>query len=231
MLKLRKEDKEYIDMKKVDAIVFNLFDKEKYYYFFEDINFMQLFKDTIKLYIELEYLDYGIRNNIYDVLFYLREINDEKRNSRIEIINEIIIFMQKPSEDKYIEKLYKEEYRMRTRHYYMHDRLDNLKNIILLSMSVDYEAIEFLLEDCTDEEFDEKLINAINNGNLHSFIYSFNAIISEQPGILSNKQFYNRALKTLNTIYELYDVKEIKDNGSKYKIIRKNKKAIRKMEK
>lgn len=154
-----------------------------------------------------EIFDRQVKNNIFDVIMFIRNNIKENRSEVIKKLNEIIIVLNK-SDSKGSASFYKEQYLKRI-HYYNEkgqrkfpelmfteydDSIEYL-SFVRESISLDYGTVEDILEK-DDEEFlsiEESFINEY-------FLYTISKILYDCPELFLNERFKNRALYILKKI-------------------------------
>lgn len=190
----------------------------------------QLSDNEIKLARDIEFIDmlwYFIKHNrdliddnivlnIYNKLDQLKYIIDENRIKRIEIINEIIICLNKECDKKINYDFYRNELAIRANHskyYKMKDYMVDLnKKTINNSIVYDFYILSKHSSDITDSEF-EKYLPHFQNDTY--YLASIRAIMDEFPLMFLDDTFTNR-------------VKTVIDNSN---FDDKNKKLIKKIDK
>lgn len=173
----------------------------------------QLSDNGIELARDIEFIDmllYFISNNrnsiddtialnIYNKLDQLKQITDGKRIKRIEIINEIIVCLNKGYDKKINYNFYRNELAIRANHqkyYKMKDYIVDLnKKIINKSIVYDFCILSKHSSNITDSEFAKYLPDFQNNSY---YLASIHAIMDEFPLIFLDDTFTNRVKTVIN---------------------------------
>ena len=155
-------------------------------------------------------------NIIGKILQYVKDIEDEYTNERINIINEILITLNSSIDKKEHYNFYKEEFLKRVNNKKL-NKLDNstieeYKYIIKTSIAMD--TIILLSHTSKDEN-----INNYLNDFVDSVFYrmSIRAIIQEFPLILNNELFVSRMNKVLDNSKDKKSVKVLSKEIKKIK--------------
>ena len=188
-----------------------------------DIVILESLRNIVEFHVGRGDLSKDVKNNINNFLRLARDINDENRNERIKICNEIIRIINSNDLDKSI-LFYRLELQKRTRDFgyiikYSDDKVIEDIELVHDSICDDFFIMTSHTDNIEEEIFKtEFLPNFINSD---AYYDSLNAILEENPSVFKNETFYNRMLQVLNLNKEIY-------NNDK-KITKYNKKLINKI--
>ena len=166
-----------------------------------DINILDSFKAVIKVLGKHGCIRPEIKNNIYNILMYGRNIIDEYYKQRVELINETIGILNSMEEQDYL-RFYSGQlaYRVQDGKKLKKLVIEDIKNSIPFieeSICTDYAVLYSNSEDITDEEFvKECLPELINNGYYYE---SLNILLKECPSFFKDKLFIDR----MNSVIEM----------------------------
>ncbi len=186
--------------------------------FIFDITIIECLKETIEAFVERNILSLDMQNNIYNYLYQAREIYDEKRENRIELINEIIKIMNQSSVDNsmgfYKYELYKRQDDKRCLSYsgeQVAAEIDNIKKSICNDFLV-FSAQNSI--DTSDKEFIEEELQELVDDPM--YYNTLNAFLYEQPILFKDLTFYNRTICVLDLKMEKYKNRSIKKLNKKF---------------
>ena len=211
--------------KMIYTIIFNFVendyeDKEDF-----DLIVVESLRNIVKYLTDEKYLSERVKNNIHNYLTRARYFEDENRSKRIELINEIIGFMNSQTEDEsYI--FYKLELFKRRKDfryiigYPIEDIIKEIDNVHD-SICEDFYVLISHTDITDDETFETEYLPYFKDSN--GYYESLNAILYENPSVFKDKMFYDRAMKVININKDLY-----KDDKQ---ILKMNKKLVRKINK
>lgn len=155
---------------------------------------------------------------MYRFLLDARDIQDEDREERFGIINDIITVLNNAKEDENL-TFYRVELAKRRRDikYFFKNIDEILDEINNVTKSILYDSVVLvaLTEDTTDDEFINDYLSDLSK-NLF-YLESINAILNEYPKIFENLMVYNRNICVLNCLST--------------DIVKSNKKLIKKIDK
>lgn len=184
-------------------IIFNFNDNnydslEEDYMFY--LNVLYSLLGIIKKMVEGNYLSQELINNIYNYLYQAREIEDEDRIERINIINEIVQELNKCTCENYLlfyrSELSKRRNNEKYLNKYQNEEIEKEINHANYSISNDIMVLVGLWDETSDSEF---LVDYLNDFvNNYYFYESINALLEEQPILFKNLTFYNRMMCVLN---------------------------------
>jgi len=186
-----------------------MFDNDRTFYktapWLFDLNVLSEFKDTIVYFGNNDCINPRIRDNIYQILFDGRDINDEYLEQRIDLINEIIKYLNSCRYDNYI-PFYRGQLYLRTKdkEYDKYTDQEIAKEIDLVDNAMFNDFIVLLSHgsDTTDEDFENKYLpDLVNN---YSYYESLNMILEDCPSMFNDKLFVDRmnSILTLNKEYK-----------------------------
>ena len=155
-------------------------------------------------------------NNIGKILQYVKDIEDEYANERINIINEILTTLNSGNNKQEHYSFYKEEFLKRVNSKKL-NKLDNStieKYKYIIKTSIALDSIILLSHTTIDED-----INNYLNDFLDSVFYrmSIRAIIQEFPLILNNDLFVSRMNMVLDNSKDKKSVKVLRKEIKKLK--------------
>lgn len=197
---------EYITFKQLQAIVYNdeiVKDLEipDYREYIESDKFMNLLIEFVALNYITKIADQNIKNNIFDVIYYLRynKKYDSISNKEylINDLNELICTLNITSEENNIrfyrnqlygrsDELKTDEQNLKYNKEYIEERKKEL-NYYIIS---DSPAISDLIKVDDDQDFAD--YDVADYLLTHSFIYTSNILFTEMPSIYSNERFKKR---------------------------------------
>lgn len=201
-----KEIKEYQDICYIEKfLMFIIYENTRSAYkeldWLYDIKILDSFKAVIKILGKHGCIRPEIKNNIYNILMYGRNIIDEYYKQRIELINETIGILNSMEEQDYL-RFYSGQlaYRVRDGKKLKKLVIEDIKNSIPFieeSICTDYAVLYSHSEDITDEEFvKECLPELINNGYYYE---SLNILLKECPSLFKDEIFIDR----MNSVIEM----------------------------
>ena len=165
-----------------------------------------------------------IINNIGDFLVQARFYDDEYKNERFSIINDIITLMNNQKFDECLMFYRFQLYSRRKEIKYLFasneeimTEIDNVHD----SICHDLYVITSHSSEFSDEDFIKEAIPFLQDSNL--YYESLNMILKENPAIFKDLTFYNRMICILNINNEIY-----KENEKMYQ---HNKKLVKKIDK
>ena len=152
-----------------------------------------------------------------------RDIEDENRNERIKVCNEIIRILNSNDLDKSI-LFYRIELQKRTRDFgyiikYSDDKVIEDIELVHDSICNDFFIMTSHTSDIEDSVFKQEFLPSFVNSD--AYYDSLNAILEENPSVFRDEIFYNRMLEVLNFNKEIYN--------NDRKITKYNKKLINKI--
>lgn len=181
---------EYETYKLITAIMY-YYNNEVYYKDSFDIAFLEMMKKLVSLSVERGYLSNNAKENINRFLVDVRNYEDENRNKRINIINDILRIMNHQKDDKTIEFYRMQLSTRRNDKKYLTKYSDYVikKEISEINLSIvyDYLVVYSHSNEITDEEF----INDFLPGFVTSTLYyeSINAILEENPSMFKDMKY------------------------------------------
>lgn len=185
-----------------------------------DIEFINMLLYFIKHNRNL--IDEDVALNIYDLMDKIKYIDDDYRNQRNEIINEIIICLNEEYDKKINYDFYRNELAIRAnkqKYYKMEDYMVDLsKKMVNNSIVYDFCVLSNHSSNITDSEF-EKHLPYFQNDTY--YLASIRAIMDEFPLIFINNTFFNRVKTVMdNSIIDCHNQKKLMKQINK---IRSNK--------
>ena len=198
----------YYNFKFLECIIFVEYTHTEYGETFKDIEYLRQFQNFIE---DNRFLFDDKRvNNIYKILQDVRYVEDEYKEERITILNNINNILNTPINQKDNNDFYRTEIvqRYNKKKYYRlkDDVVESKKDLISASIAFDMPVIESHI-------FDSEMYNKYYNEFIDNPLYymSVRAIINEFPLILDNDIFVSR----LNDI-----LSQNKDNKMTKKLVK-----------
>lgn len=211
----------YLNKLKMNTVIFNdevreEFEYEEFKKYVISNEFIESLYSFVNANYILEMIDLDVKNNIFDVLVFIRD-NTKKYN---EEINEIIALLNFTPYDN-ANDFYRRQFLKRMGRYtkkeekYYPDKFfeedSDIKKLIRFSLTNDYDTINQLLY-CEDDEIDA----IIKNQLLTEYtLNTFNILLYDFKELFEDERFKNRV------IYVLKEIRNVSLNISK-----KNKKDI-----
>lgn len=186
---------------------------------FYEIGLLENMRVVLTILSKEESVSNKLKENMFKFLSNGRDIRDENREKRLEIINNMITVLNKSKEDEeltfYREELVKRSGDIKYRAKYDNDIIRDQMDLVDKSIGFDIAVLEALIETTSDEDFIKNYLpDLIDNA---FYLNSINAIMIECPSLFQNQTFYNRNICVLNSLNE--------------KIVENNKKLIKKVSK
>lgn len=220
------DDLLYQTGKLIYTIIFNFYEND----YRDDTNMFDLIiveslKNILEYLTSQNFLSAEVKNNISNYLMQAREIQDDDRKRRVELINEIVGLMNSQKKDEsllfYRLELHKRRkdlgYIISTRSdLEVKNEIDNVHDSILN----DHYVLVSHSHQVSDKEFEEEYLEWFTNTNI--YYESINSILYEYPQIFKNEIFYNRMMKVLNINNQLH-------NNNKA-ILKTNKRLLKKID-
>lgn len=211
-------EEDYIIYKQQQNILFKIFIGEYNEDFFK-ISSMENLRYTLEVFINEKAIIDTSKKSLYNFLLEARNINDNDRVRRIELINEMISLLNFIKEDENLEFYRKELYKRRQcLKYFLYDQ-DIIKNEISItngSICCDFLILESHSSDVSEDKFDEQYLPLFINN--YDYYEALNALLIEYPKVFKNEILCNRVVKVLE---EEYRLNPSKDNKKIVKIIKK----------
>ena len=203
------DDLLYQTGKLIYTIIFNFYEND----YSDDTNMFDLIiveslKNIIEYLTSQNFLSDEVKNNISNYLMQAREIEDNDRKRRVELINEIVGLMNSQKKDESL-LFYRLELHKRRKDlgYIITTRSDlEVKNEIENvhdSILNDHYVLASHSYQVSDKEFEEEYLEWFTNTNI--YYESINSILYEYPQIFKNEIFYNRMMKVLNINNQLHN--------------------------
>lgn len=220
---------QYKIRKLIDQIIFDFY--EENYEEQPDIfnlNILKSLEIIVKYYTSQNDLSKSVIENVYKFLTVAREYNDENKNERIEIINNIIRLMNGQKRDESL-TFYRIQLYNRTKEFRYLFKASNAEIIneidnIHSSICNDLVVLISHSNDVSDMDFINEYLPELKDSAL--YYESLNVILKENPAIFKDSLFYNRMICILefnNLIYEdivEYNEKLVKRIDKKIKKLR-----------
>lgn len=191
---------EYRLRKLVYEIMFNFYiddyDEETYVY---DLVFMESLRNVVRGHCEKNDLSKDVINNINKFLSYAREYKDENREKRIELINEIIVLMNRQEKDESL-IFYRFQLYERTKKFeYLLKKSDReiIEEIPNVHQSICHDLFVLVThsDDVDDMDFVKEYLHDLKDSDL--YYESLNMMLKENPLVFKDKLFYNRMICVL----------------------------------
>lgn len=220
------DDLLYQTGKLIYTIIFNFYEND----YRDDINMFDLvivesLKNIIEYLTSQNFLSTEVKNNISNYLMQAREIQDNDRKRRVELINEIVGLMNSQKKDESL-LFYRLELHKRRKDlgYIISTRSDlevknEIENVHDSILNDHYVLVSHSYQ-VSDKEFEEEYLEWFTDTNI--YYESINSILYEYPQIFKNEIFYNRMMKVLNINNQLH-----KDNKA---ILKTNKRLLKKID-
>lgn len=220
---------QYKIRKLIDQIIFDFY--EENYEEQPDIfnlNILKSLEIIVKYYTSQNDLSKSVIDNVYKFLVVAREYDDENKNERIEIINNIIRIMNGQKRDESL-TFYRIQLYNRTKEFRYLFKASNAEIIneidnIHSSICNDLVVLISHSNDVSDMDFINEYLPELKDSAL--YYESLNVILKENPAVFKDPLFYNRMICILecnNLIYEdivEYNEKLVKRIDKKIKKLR-----------
>jgi len=239
---------EYISLKEAQTVIFNddiLKDLETpaFRKYVESEKFIAALTEFVALNYITKIADYNIRNNIFNVINYIRSnkkfTSATDKSELTDNLNELIITLNSTSDANNID-FYRNQYYRRTDqektifwdHAYDENFMEERKKLLNVSISFDFLPISDLIKINNEQAFIQEVVP--DNLVTHFFLNTLNMLFVEMPGLYNDPRFVKRAqfilqnnillLKGKESIYELEEDDEIDDD-----LMPRTKKLLRKI--
>lgn len=196
---MNKEDFEaYFVIKSVAYAICNLEIRKENLLLFKSKDYLDLFKNIVLTFNELEILDDDIKDNIYKILSEVKDIKNLDYDP-LEDINEIIINLNAPINKESILKYYQYQLYLRSNDKRVFkcslENIHQIKESLFYSIRNDYIILytHIILDD-------DSFMKEINDIDKDNYISSILAILEEYPFIFNDSLFYQRVCKVLDRI-------------------------------
>ena len=196
----------YYNFKFLECIIFVEYTHTEYGETFKDIEYLRQFQYFIE---DNRFLfDDKIVNNIYKILQDVRYVEDEYKEERITILNNINNILNTPINQKDNNDFYRTEIVQRynkKKYYRLKDEVvESKKDLISASIAFDMPVIESHI-------FDSEMYNKYYNEFIDNPLYymSVRAIINEFPLILNNDIFVVRLSEILSQTKDTKTTKKL----------------------
>ena len=210
----------YYEHKKTLFLMFSVNDecykKDSSFY---DIDSLKIFRNIVANFAQRGYLDRKVRSNLYRIITYGRNIEDEFKDERIVVLNHILDFVNLAPDnsiDFYIAELY---YRRKNKKELRKMDYEDLRReipSIRESIRNDFSVLTSHSNRVSDDEFVENYLkDCINNP---MYIESLNTILIECPSMFEDKIFRDRAKSVLELKLCNNDSKAYKKALKRYRI-------------
>lgn len=161
-------------------------------FYFEKVPFLDRFQHVVNIAGKQNCIDHDVKMSLLKKFIYIREIQDENTEHRINIINEMIYNLNCLKQDKifgfYVLEYWKRNYsRLNLKTAFF--EFEEFKNAILESICYDIQILYTHSSDMSDEEF-LSLVPNFKEDDIYFF--SISAIFSEMPEIFKDEIFYKR---------------------------------------
>lgn len=179
------------------------------------IDALEFLNNQIDLMIEDGSFDDIIKNNIQEFLNKIRYIKDEYTSERINVINKIIIKLNKINAKFSIDWLRNEVCkRTGSTRYLKADIPEQIAEDVINSMAIDGYVLLSHGKHTDDKKFKEQYLEPFSYNNC--YYYSLNAILAEFPYVFENKVFYNRIMEIINFENENSNDKRVAKENKQY---------------
>ena len=186
-----------------------IFDNEHIFYknisWMFDLDSLKVLDNLITAHVQKNYFSDQIKNNIYEMFEYGRNIEDEYRNERIEAMNNMIIKLNSCKDDSltfYANELY---YRRNTKKYADYYEENIIKEIPSLDDSIFNDFMVLFThkkEEVSDEVFENEYILHFLM-DLELYYESLNVILHECPSMFEDETFKKRCKCILDNANEI----------------------------
>ena len=188
----------YMNHKYIEYFIYNLnLTDDTYKDNYDRIPALEVIRDYVL--INRNLIDENIANHIRDKVTSFRDIEDDKTLERNQIIQDIIINLNKPFDEEVNYNYYRTQLYTRTndKKFFTDSKaaIDVDKSEINISIAFDFSLLSFLI-DVPEVIFKEHLDELQDN----EFVYlSLRAILCEFPNVLLNDTFMIRLKEVLDT--------------------------------
>ena len=177
-----------------------------------DINILSSLKMVIGEFVKHSYLSNEIKERIFKILSISRYIKTDNYNERIFLINDIIRLINSQIEDNSLEFYCYEMYKRFGQVFYIDDEV-----IDEIDDSIAYDFIFVYLHNLDPEKF-ENFIPEFSEFP-QKYLQSFNAILTENPGIFKDKNFVINMNSVLSIIEKNKGCRKVKKINKKLKAL------------
>lgn len=187
----------YMNHKYIEYFIYNFnLDEETYKDNYDRLEVLEIIRDYIEANRNL--IDEDVANHIRNAVNIFRDIIDNNTMNRNEVINEIIINLNKDYDRDINYAYYRTQLYTRTKDKKFFtdskEAIDVDKSEINISIAFDFSLLSFLI-DVPYEIFIDHLSDLQDN----EFVYlSLRAILCECPNVLKNETFVGRLNEVLN---------------------------------
>lgn len=193
-----------------------------------DLNILKSLEVIVEYHTSQNDLSKTVMDNISNFLVAAREYQDENRNARIEIINNIIRFMNGQEKDDSL-IFYRMQLYTRTKdskYLFKASDAEIIKEIDNVHDSICHDLFVLVSHstDVNDEDFIKEYLPELKDSDL--YYESINTILKENPIVFKDQLFYNRMICILeynNLMYQdlvKYNEKLVKKINKKIKNIK-----------
>ncbi len=219
----------YKTRKLVYKIMFDFYDKDyEEEAFMFDLNIIKSLEVIVEYHTSQNDLSASVINNINKFLMAARDYQDENRNERIEIINNIIRLMNAQEKDDSL-VFYRMQLHTRTKeskYLFKASNAEIIKEIDNVHDSICHDLFVLISHssDISDEDFVKDYLPELKDSEL--YYESLNVILKENPIVFKDQLFYNRMICVLeynNIMYQdlvEYNEKLVKKIDRKIKNIK-----------
>lgn len=164
-----------------------------------DLNILKSLEVIVEYHTSQNDLSKSVMDNISSFLMAAREYQDEHRNERIEVINNIIRLMNSQEKDQSL-IFYRMQLHTRTKEFkYLFKASDAeiKKEIDNVHDSICHDLFVLVSHstDVSDEEFVKEYLPELKDSEL--YYESLNVILKENPLVFKDQLFYNRMICVL----------------------------------
>lgn len=184
----------YYCFKLIQSIIYNIDkdDKSDLDCYFQNVSFLEDFKATILAAYKNNSIDEDVKFSLFNKMMYIRDINDENRDKRINIINEIIYTLNSFSQNRTSNFYFTEYWKRNYGRYNLKKiivEIEQLKNLILESICYDIQVLYTHSNKVSDNEFLD-LVPLFKEDDI--YFLSISAMFYEMPELFKDELFYKR---------------------------------------
>lgn len=186
------------------------------------LNVMDYLKEIVKELSKENLFSKKVKDNIKNYLLQARDYKDKDRKERIDIINDILSYLNTQEKDNSLDFYASQLYLRRNSKRYLFARIDDIIREIdnvHNSLVCDYLILGTHLESMSEEIFKKHFFQKFIESKV--YIESINSLLDEMPQLFNNSTFYKRVMDVLEM------KKFFQDNNDKlYKQVNKKIKQI-----